>query len=276
MDISQATTIFNYNDIIFSFIIDNESVCTHRADSHMLVYVYSGKMVINDNGDSTKITSGECIFIKRDHRVVITKGSDNGENYQGITMKFSRNLLRECFKKLNCSTEISVPFTDSIVKICACEDIDSIFYSIIPYFNTKKKPREDLMELKLYQGLISLLHIDKRFYSTVFDFTEPWKIDILDFLSENFMYDLTVEEIALYTGRSLSSFKRDFAKISNLSPQKWIIKKRLDLAYEKIKLNGEKIGDVCFRVGFKNRSHFTTAFKKQFGCTPDSISKMSE
>jgi AraC-like DNA-binding protein len=82
------------------------------------------------------------------------------------------------------------------------------------------------------------------------------------------MYDLSIGEIALYTGRSLATFKRDFKKISNLSPQKWIMQKRLNVAYEKIKEGGEKIADVCFDVGFKNRSHFTTAFKKQFGFTP--------
>lgn len=46
------------------------------------------------------------------------------------------------------------------------------------------------------------------------------------------------------------------------------MQKRLNVAYEKIKEGGEKIADVCFDVGFKNRSHFTTAFKKQFGFTP--------
>jgi hypothetical protein len=32
------------------------------------------------------------------------------------------------------------------------------------------------------------------------------------------MYDLSLEEMASYTGRSLASFKRDFKKISPLSP----------------------------------------------------------
>jgi len=82
------------------------------------------------------------------------------------------------------------------------------------------------------------------------------------------MYDLSIEEIAQYTGRSLATFKRDFKKISELSPQKWLMNKRLNVAYEKIKNKGEKIADVCYNVGFKNRSHFTTAFKKQFGFTP--------
>ena len=59
------------------------------------------------------------------------------------------------------------------------------------------------MKLKLQEGLLTLLYMDKSFYPTLFDFTGPWKIDIINFLNENYMYDLSIGEIALYTGRSL-------------------------------------------------------------------------
>lgn len=77
-----------------------------------------------------------------------------------------------------------------------------------------------------------------------------------------------MEEIAAYTGRSLATFKRDFKKISDLSPQKWLIKKRLEKAYEIIKNSKSTVTDVCYEVDFKNRSHFTTAFKKYYGYPP--------
>jgi len=34
---------------------------------------------------------------------------------------------------------------------------------------------------------------------------------------------------------------------------------------------GEKPLDVYMKVGFKNLSHFSTAFKRQFGFTPSSV-----
>lgn len=270
MAISQETTIFNYSDIIFSFIVNDDSICTHKAVSHLLIYVYSGKMSIMEEGEEIVATAGECVFVKRDHSVIITKTSYNGEQYKGITMKFSRNFLRDYFKELNQGDipKSQKPFTSSVVKLTKSADIDSIFYSMIPYFDSENKPNDELMFLKMREGLISLLATDKRFYPTLFDFAEPWKIDIFDFLNKNYMNDLSIEEIALYTGRSLATFKRDFKKISNLPPQKWIMQKRLNVAYERIKTKGEKIADVCFSVGFKNRAHFTTAFKKQFGFAP--------
>lgn len=270
METPQETKIFSYSDIIFSFIVNNESVCTHKAAAHLLIYVYSGKMSVVENGQHITATAGECVFVKRDHTVVIEKGAHQGEQYQGITLKFTRHFLREYFRELSpkhIPRDVK-PFASSVVKLEKSADIDSLFYSMIPYFDSQNKPNDQVMQLKMREGLVALLATDKRFYPTLFDFTEPWKIDILDFLNKNYMYDLSIGEIAAYTGRSLATFKRDFKKISDLSPQKWIMQKRLDVAYEKIKKEGEKVADVCFSVGFKNRAHFTTAFKKQFGTAP--------
>ena len=230
----QETTIFSYSDIIFSFFLNNDTVCSHKAVSHLLIYVYSGQMSIQENGQEITAGAGECVFVKRDHTVTINKGPAKGEQYRGITLKFNRNFLRDYYRSLDRKDipKGAKPLAVSVLKLPESADIQSLFYP------------------------------------TLFDFTEPWKIDILDFLNKNYMHDLSMEEIALYTGRSLATFKRDFRKISSLSPQKWIMQKRLDVAYEKIRSGGEKISDVCFSVGFKNRSHFTTAFKKQFGFTP--------
>jgi AraC-like DNA-binding protein len=128
-----------------------------------------------------------------------------------------------------------------------------------------------MIDLKMQEGVLSLLTIDKAFFPTLFDFAEPWKIDILDFLNENYADDLTLEEIASYTGRSLATFKRDFKKISDLTPQKRLISKRLQKAHELLTDGNKKITEVCFDVGFKNRSHFTIAYKKHYGVTPGKL-----
>ncbi|MCD8260509.1 MAG: AraC family transcriptional regulator, partial [Bacteroides sp.] len=159
----------------------------------------------------------------------------------------------------------------SVVRLPKTPHLESLFLSMIPYFETEEEPQENLINLKIQEGILSLLQINKNFFSTLFDFIEPWKIDIMDFLTENYMYDLTMEEIASYTGRSLATFKRDFKKISDLSPQKWLIRKRLEKAHELIHEQGRKITEVCFDVGFKNRSHFATAYKNTMAILQASI-----
>ncbi|MDR1274655.1 MAG: AraC family transcriptional regulator, partial [Odoribacteraceae bacterium] len=147
-------------------------------------------------------------------------------------------------------------------------DIVSLFESMTPYFDSPVSPTEELIKLKMIEGVYCLLNTDKSFYSALFDFSAPWKIDILDYLNENYMYDLSPEDMANFTGRSLATFKRDFKKLSNLSPQKWIIQKRLEVAQSKIKNENRKVSEVCYEVGFKNLSHFSRVYKETFGVAP--------
>ena len=147
-------------------------------------------------------------------------------------------------------------------------DIKSLFESILPYFDSGIKPSEELLKLKMIEGTYVLLNTDKNLYASLFDFVDPWKIDIIDYLNENYMCDFSMEEIASYTGRSLATFKRDFAKISDLTPQKWIIRRRLEAAHELIRKGRKKVSEVCFDVGFKNLSHFSKVYKETYGVAP--------
>ena len=90
------------------------------------------------------------------------------------------------------------------------------------------------------------------FHDRVIRLSTPWKMDILDFMNENYMYEFTLEELAHYTGRSLATFKRDFKKVSALTPEKWLIRKRLEVAYHLLKEERRKVVDVYAEVGFKN------------------------
>lgn len=265
---------FRYSDIIFSYLFNVDCLCTKMVRDHFLVYVYSGEYVLEEGKEITVVKPGECMFLRRDNRVNMTKQPANGEPFRGIFMTYKRNYLRSLYQKIE---RKDIPLdvekhNQSVIKLPNTPDIASLFVSMTPYFDSTIKPSEEIMDLKLQEGVHSLLRIDKRFYATLFDFTEPWKIDILDFLNDNYMYDLSIEEIASFTGRSLSTFKRDFKKVSNLSPERWLIRRRLEAAQEKLLEKGRSVTDVYVEVGFKNLSHFSSAFKKQYGVTPSSYS----
>ena len=195
-----------------------------------------------------------------------------GERYCGIFLMFTRSFLREMYVRLGINRlpqKNRAPKLDKgVIKLPATVELASLFASMTPYFNPSVKPKDNFMELKLQEGLMALLAIDERFMPTMFDFNQPWKIDILEFMEDNFMCDLSMEEIAHYTGRSLATFKRDFKKISHLTPEKWLIKRRLAKAYEMMKTGNRKVVEVYAEVGFRNPSHFSTAFKKEFGVAP--------
>ena len=85
------------------------------------------------------------------------------------------------------------------------------------------------------------------------------------------MIYVTIEGVAHDTWRLRATFKRDFKKLSDLTPGKWLIRKRLEVAYDMMREGGWKIADVYTKVGFKNQSHFSTAFKRQYGMAPTAV-----
>lgn len=265
--------IFNYNNVFYSFFYDDLSGCIHRSREYALNYVYSGEMILDDGREKIHVRKGECVFIPRDHHITMYKKTYNGERYCGIFLMFTRGFLKSMYSRLSINTSrLTHQKLDSRVLILPkTVELASLFASMEPYMNPDVKPRDNFMELKLQEGLMALLAIDERFAPTMFDFNEPWKIDILGFMEENYMCELSIEDIAHYTGRSLATFKRDFKKISDLTPEKWLIRKRLEKAYELIKEGDRKLTDIYTEVGFRNPSHFSTAFKKHFGVAPSAV-----
>ena len=232
--------VFDCSNVLIASFFTDDRGCAHENREHTLIYLCSGELEIEERGKKTILHPGECAFMRRDNRMWLQKRADEEHPYRSV-LPNNR------------------------------PDIRSLFESVIPYFDTGVKPSDDVLKLKMIEGAYVLFNTDKTLYASLFDFVDPWKIDIIDYLNDNYMYDLSMEEIANYTGRSLATFKRDFAKVSELTPQKWIIKRRLEAAHELIKSGKKKVTEACFDVGFKNLSHFSKVYKETYGYAPSMI-----
>lgn len=109
--------------------------------------------------------------------------------------------------------------------------IPNFIRSLSPYYNQTGAIDETFSDIKREELLTILLKIKPELANVFFDFSIPEKIDLEKFMLQNFRFNVTVERFAYLTGRSLSSFKRDFTKIFNTTPSHWLIKKRLEEAY---------------------------------------------
>ncbi len=262
--------LFKHNEREALYYLTNPLSCMpHIQKEHILAYVYSGELTIQDGEKELTVRSKSSVFIRRNHRIKFSIRNEKEENVRIVLLILSRNLLLRFYQKMNKTllSEDKESFKVSFFTIPWGADVASLFLSLIPYIDAAKQLPDEIMELKLTEAIHILLCSDNRVTSTIFDFAEPWKIDILNFLNNNFMYDLSIKEIALYTGRSIATFKRDFKKISNLTPQKWIIKKRLEYAQQLLK-EGKKVSDIYLDLGFISLSHFSTAYKREYGIAP--------
>lgn len=79
---------------------------------------------------------------------------------------------------------------------------------------------------------------------------------------------MTLDEYARLSGRSLSTFRRDFKEIYGAPPGRWLTQRRLDFGRYLLEKTDKSVTEVVLDCGFKNTSHFSRAFKKTYGHPP--------
>jgi AraC-like DNA-binding protein len=127
------------------------------------------------------------------------------------------------------------------------------------------------LSLKLKEAIFILLRTNPDLKEDLFNFSEPGKIDLQAFMIKNFHFNVKLERFAYLSGRSLAGFKRDFEKIFNGSPSRWLQQKRLQEAYYLIKEKGKSASDVYLDLGFEDLSHFSFSFKKACGVSSSKL-----
>ena len=221
------------------------------------------------------LKKGDAFFVKRNHLVrKIKQPSKSGEPFKGLFLQLKMPFLKRMLSEHQITVPlVSNPMTakSTYVLLEKHPFLNGLFSSLEQYFGAQQYPSKELMESKLAEAVFTLLQLKPDLGQVLFDFAEPWKINLEEFMNKNYKCDLSVEEFAHYTGRSLSSFKKDFSQLFHLTPSRWIIKRRLEEAKCMMDKLGRKPADVYLEVGFKNLSHFSTAFKKEYGYPPSAI-----
>jgi AraC-like DNA-binding protein len=149
--------------------------------------------------------------------------------------------------------------------------LKSCLSSLIPYFELNEPLPDTIASIKIEEAITILRTIDPNIDHLLADFEEPGKISLVDFMEHNYLFNMSMDKFGYLTGRSLTTFKRDFKKIFRTTPQKWVMEKRLELAHYQIRENKRKPSDVYLEVGFENLSHFGYAFRKRYGYAPTEI-----
>jgi AraC-like DNA-binding protein len=238
-------------------------------DYHMLVWFISGETRIIQADADYLFKAGDIFLIPRNQLATIINYPKDGEPHKAVVMHLSSERLKKYYESHSLAPEIAL--TQKIRSYHSHPLLESCLASLIPYFDMKDPFPEEIASLKITEAITILRTIDKDIDSVLANFDEPGKIDLAGFMEKNFMFNMPIEKFGYLTGRSLTTFKRDFKKTFQTTPQKWLTQKRLELAHYQFAEKKKKPVDVYFEVGFENLSHFSYAFKKHFGYAPSQL-----
>ncbi|MCE7044053.1 AraC family transcriptional regulator [Dyadobacter sp. CY312] len=262
-------------EIIFDKLVYSCAFEMHRGyeefiPEHFLGFQLSGETHAFHSDGNTIIPENTIVFVKKNQLIRTIKYPSKSGKYQFISITLDKEILQQY--ALENKIAIESPYKSKQKLFFEPDDfLASYFLSLSPYINKKKEATSKLADLKIREAIELLLQSNPYFKQILFDFSEPYKMDLEEFMNQNYMFNIPVASFAQLTGRSLSGFKRDFTKIFDTTPKQWLLSKRLDEAHYLIKHKKQKPADFYLDLGFENISHFYFSFKQKFGVTTSEI-----
>jgi len=237
-------------------------------EDHLLVWLISGETKIIQADKSFVFGAGTTFLIPRNQLATIVNYPKDGLPHKAVAMHLSTKRLKEFYENQSVRSEIK---TEKIIRFHRHPLLESCLNSLIPYFEIQDDFPENIASLKINEAITILRTIETNIDAVLNNFEEPGKIDLKTFMEKNFMFNMSLQKFGYLTGRSLTTFKRDFQKTFNTTPQRWLTKKRLEQAHYELAEKNKKPVDFYYEIGFENLSHFSFAFKKQYGFAPTKL-----
>jgi len=247
-----------------------EELFTAWSECHSIVYVLSGQ--------KKWITPENEYLVKEDQSIFVRKGAFKNQQYFEEGFCVLMFFMRDDFIKKSVEEDIAreTPFLkkidhpDFIYRIDISESLVTLYHSFFSYLKQDKKPSQRIVELKFREMMLNICSDpnNAKVKNALYTISKNVDNTIEQIMEEQYIYNLKVDEFARLCGRSVSTFKRDFKKLYQTTPGKWLLRKRLELAKSLMLTTDFTVQQICYDCGFESDSHFIRSFKDQFGMTP--------
>jgi AraC family transcriptional regulator, exoenzyme S synthesis regulatory protein ExsA len=259
------------DSFIYSCAFDKTYTYEQFVPETVLTYQISGQTQIYHQKGEIILEEGQILLARGNQFAKCIKVPAVDKEYRCISVLLSIGRLRKYAVENDIVCEDKYDGKKNSI-LEAHPLLHGYFLSILPYVEHLNFVSEKLMSIKVNEAIELLLNLHPNLQSFLFNLATPRRQDLESFMLKNFRYNASVEHFARLSGRSLTSFKRDFSAVFKTSPRSWLKNKRLSEALYLIKQKSRKPQDIYLDLGFENISHFYTSFKQKYGMTPAQIS----
>ena len=267
-DCTTSSLVLDGGSIIDQCIVTAGERGTFFLEQHLLYVVLGGSVKLTCGRQTWTVRKNEMILLRRAQSVSYEKqGTEETGLFESQLFAINDELLKDFLTsqqvqipamKEEYGTQVS-PMSERLVAYC---------WSLSPYFNDPSQVNPGLLRLKVMELLYNVMDCSKNIFRQMLQLRQPVKTDIHRVVEENYTSPISLDELAYLSGRSLSSFKREFQDIYGAPPARWIREKRLSKAQQMLRSSSLSVADVAYSLGFENPTHFSRIFKQQYGYAP--------
>ncbi len=245
--------------------------CPIYYPANFLIHVEQGILHLKIDGQTHTLQEGEFGLIRKYTQGTFFKtweGNQDGfrEHIFILHDAFIKEVIQE-FELPQDYMPVSVP----LIKFEKEPILMGLMDSLKGYITGQIQLDRQLIRIKTREALHALSRLNPNLIHIFNEFSEPSKADLVQFMEFNFIQNIPLEKFAQLSGRSLSTFNREFRKAFKMTPYKWIKQRRLELANHLLLNTQRKASDIYLEVGFEDLAHFSRSFKKYFGRNPSEV-----
>tara|TARA_R110000787_G_scaffold133762_1_gene246182 strand:- start:2229 stop:3125 length:897 start_codon:yes stop_codon:yes gene_type:complete len=96
-----------------------------------------------------------------------------------------------------------------------------------------------------------------------------WRLRrVMEFVDNNIDRPISLDQMSNAAGLSRRHFARSFAAELGLTPHKWLMRRRVDLAQRLLETTDGTLSEIAQACGFSSQSHLTSLMQQEAGVTP--------
>ncbi|AXT52570.1 AraC family transcriptional regulator [Aquimarina sp. BL5] len=219
---------------------------------------------------NVQVNSQEAVLLKCGNHFLDMLKQTNDEEvevmvvhlYPEVLKKIYSNELPKIIQQGDCNIQSKV--------VVSKEVISRFIESLEFYFQNPVLINNDLLELKIKELVLLLIQSENvcSIQELISDLYSTRSVHIKKVIELHHYSNLSLDELAKLCNLSLSSFKREFKKVFNDSPNNYITDQKLKRAKELLSITEMPVGEIAFGVGFNDPLYFTRIFKKKVGKSP--------
>lgn len=244
-------------------------------DSHSITLVVRGTKIIHNGDYQQTVREGELVYAPAG-RHFAEFVPDKNSQFEEISVHIGQGELSRYIKMLCADLGLQV---EAHHKCDGCDgskyivhkawrEVRVFFNSLSPMFHAQEV-NPTIESLKIMELLaLLILNADCCIQNRLLSDGDPGTESFETVVRGNVFNNLTINELASMTNRSVTSFKNEFMRLFREPPHQWILRQRLAYARTLIITTDRQVNDIAMECAMCNASHFVRVFREAFELPP--------